>query len=224
MAGVRVTVVDALLSALPGSPRPADVAPEHAPVFEFDEQDCYEIADALGAETLNIAHFLGTPVPVVQLVDAIGPIRERAHTRGLRTTLEFIPDTGVPDVATAAHIVAAIGASDFGIMLDTWHLARSGGDATDLTELVKGSITGTQINDRIEPPAGEVYVPSSGRLLPGDGVLPLADILQAVVAQEVEPVNFGIEVFSAELNRLSAPDAAARAANALHAVLREAGY
>jgi sugar phosphate isomerase/epimerase len=218
-AGVRVTGVDALMKGLPGAATPDRVPSKFAAGFDYDEDDCYRIADEVGAESLNIAHFLGSPVPVGELVEAIGAIRARASAHGLRTTLEFIPGGGVPDVRTAFDIVSEIGAPDLAIMVDTWHLARSGGGPADLARLPSGAIGGMQISDRVEPPAGEPYVPGTGRLLPGDGALPLGEILE-IAAHEDPPVNFGLEVISAEMDRLTATEAARRVADAMRALLR----
>src|SRR5580704_4122855 len=52
--GVKVHAIDPLISALPGTPRPADVPPENRAYFEFTEERCYAAAEALEAETINL--------------------------------------------------------------------------------------------------------------------------------------------------------------------------
>ncbi len=213
-AGIRVTVIDALVAGLPGSPRAADVPPEYRASFEVTESDCFQAAEALGADTINVAHFLGRPVPIADLVEVIGGIGARAHRRGLRLALEFMPETGIPDLATALAIVRSIAADNVGIMVDTWHLARSGGTVDDVRALPAGAIAGIQICDRKDVEPGGVYVPMAGRLLPGDGSLPLVAFLD-VVRRHAPKLSVGVEVFSDVLRALSADEAARRVAAAV---------
>lgn len=124
--GVRVTVIDPLLSGLPGSPQPADVPEPFRDGFLHDEAYCYDVAEAVGARIVNIAHFLGKKVPLPELCDAIGAIAGRAAKRSLGISLEFIPDTGMHDLVTAAEIVRQVKAPNLGVLLDTWHWSRSG--------------------------------------------------------------------------------------------------
>jgi sugar phosphate isomerase/epimerase len=78
---------------------------------------------------------------------------------------------------------------------------------------------GTQLNDRVTPPPDEVYKPMTGRLLPGDGELPLAAILNA--ALESNPrLDVELEVFNSELRSLAPTMAAARIASSLRTWLQ----
>jgi sugar phosphate isomerase/epimerase len=66
-----------------------------------------------------------------------------------------------------------------------------------------------------------MYRPMEDRLLPGAGALPLASIVSAALANNPR-ILVGVEVFNGEL-RSGPPDtAAARAAQAIRAVLRTA--
>ena len=55
-----------------------------------------------------------------------GPGRARRGREGLRILVEFLPGTGIPDLPVALDLVRAVGGDHLGVMLDTWHLARSG--------------------------------------------------------------------------------------------------
>jgi sugar phosphate isomerase/epimerase len=133
-------------------------------------------------------------------------------------TLEFLPESAIPDLATAERIVTAIGAPNLGLMFDTWHYARSGGTLEQLAALPKGLITGVQISDRRPPAPGAVYTPMGGRLLPGEGELPLVEWL-AVILRRDPQLTVGVEVFSDELNALRPEEAAGRVAETTRAVL-----
>ena len=220
-AGVKVHAIDPLISVLPGTPRPADVPPENRAYFEFTEERCYVAAEALEAETINLAHFGGGEVREAQFVECLIPLARRARSHGVRLTLEFLPESAIPDLATAQRIVAAVDAPSLRLMLDTWHLARSGGTLAQLAAVPKGLIGALQISDRREPPAGTTYTPMGGRLLPGEGELALVPLLRTLLAREPE-LTVGVEVFSDELRCLPAGEIAARVAASTRAVLRQA--
>jgi sugar phosphate isomerase/epimerase len=219
--GVRVHGIDPLIGVLPGTPRPADVPEANRGYFEISEDDCYRAAEALGAQTINLAHFGGTAVPEQSFVDCLGPLAERARRHGLGLTLEFLPESAIPDLAAARRIVTAVAAANLGIMFDTWHFARTGGTLDQLSHLPAGLIGGVQISDRVPPAPGTVYAPMSGRLLPGEGELPLAETVRLLLKCDPGQV-IAVEVFSEELQRLPPRQAAARVAVTAGDVLRRA--
>ncbi|HXY76075.1 MAG TPA: sugar phosphate isomerase/epimerase [Steroidobacteraceae bacterium] len=219
--GVRVHAIDPLIGALPGTPRPEDVPPENRCYFEFTEADCYRAAHALGAETINLAHFGGGAVSEAAFIDCIGGIAARAQREGVRLTLEFLPESAIPDLATAQRIVVGVGASNLGVMLDTWHFARTGGTVEALGALSRGVISALQISDRREPPPGTKYTPMFGRLLPGEGELPLVAILRLLLERD-RTLTVGVEVFSEELQELPPDEVARRVARATGRVLAQA--
>jgi sugar phosphate isomerase/epimerase len=218
--GLTVHAIDPLIGALPGTPRPADVPPENRAYFEITEDDCYRAADDLQAQSINIAHFGGTAVTEAQFIDCLGPLAERAQAHGLGLTLEFLPESSIPDLATAQRIVTAIAAPNLGLMFDTWHYARCGGTLEQLAGLPPGLITGVQISDRRPPAPGAVYTPMGGRLLPGEGELPLVGWLEVILRRDPQ-LTVGVEVFSAELNALKPEEACARVAETTRAVLAQ---
>src|SRR5437773_2761262 len=95
-------------------------------------------------------------------------------------------------------------------VLDAWHFARSGGSLDQLVGLPPGMISVVQLCDRIEPEPGAAYVPMAGRLLPGEGELPLVDWSRRLLADHSQAI-VGVEVFSTELQALPAEAAAQRA-------------
>lgn len=179
--GVSIEAIDPLIGSLPGLPGADEVGDDLAPFLTTTAARVIPIAEAVGARSVNIAHFLGRPVRLAALIEAIGTVVEQATRRGLAVTVEFIPGTGIPDLATALHIVEAIEDPALGILLDVWHLARSSGTTADVAALPAASIGGMQISDRVAPAPGADYVPMSARLLPGEGELPLDALLMAAL-------------------------------------------
>jgi sugar phosphate isomerase/epimerase len=217
--GVAVAVVDPLIRGLPGSLKPEDVGPRFRSTFEHGEEDCYRVAEAVGARAINVAHYLGAPTPVEMLTDAIGAIAARAATHGIDVLVEFMPEGSIPDVATAATIVAAIDAANCGLMFDTWHHWRCGGTTDALRTLPAGSIRALQLSDaNIDVRGTGTQPPTGDRLLPGDGVMPLTEIARLALANRAD-VSLGLEVFNRELAQLPYTELAVRAKAALDALL-----
>ena len=177
-AGVRVTFVDGLCTALPGT---------NLPPGEPTIDDCIHIAHATGAGAINLVHTTGVPTPVAELADAFGRACDRAAAEDLRLAIEFLPDTGIPDLPTAAAIVRAAGAANGSVLLDTWHFARGGGTLADLDADAAALVGGLQISDRSPEQDAEPYVPRRGRKLPGDGSLPLREIVDRVLHARPRP-------------------------------------
>ena len=193
--GITIGVVDPLISALPGVPAWQDVAETMREVFKYTLDDCLAVAKAVGARRINLAHFLGQPTELELLAAATAAIAAAAADAGVGVSLEFIPGTGVPDLATAREIIFRSNAANAGIMFDTWHFVRSGGVLSDLDKLRPNEIVELQLSDWRRPPPDEIYVPMTGRLAPGEGELPLPEILRRLF--KVSPgLVAGLEVFS----------------------------
>jgi sugar phosphate isomerase/epimerase len=208
-AGIRVTYLDGLPGALPRTPE----------IARWTQQEVFDLASALGAERLNVAHFGGDPAtPIPVLGEALARAAERAAAQELKVMVEFIPGTGVPDLQSAVHLVKAAEVPDLGILLDSWHLYRSGGSPSLLTGEGLRLVAGLQLADRRRSQDAEPYVPMTGRLLPGEGELPLAAMVAAVLAVHPE-LPVGIEIFSEELLTMDPGEAAIRAAASLRRTL-----
>jgi sugar phosphate isomerase/epimerase len=217
-AGVRVTFVDGLCTALPGTP-PAVVGdgtfrrPDEATL-----DDCIHIAHATGAGAVNLVHIGGTATPVSELAEAFARACARAAEDDLRLAIEFLPGTGIPDLATAVAVVQEAGAFNGSVLFDSWHFARGGGTLADLVPDAVAVIGALQLSDRSPEQDGEAYVPRKGRKLPGDGALPLAEVIARVTAAHPE-IPVGAEVLSDEVDALGLVDGAQRIAAALRQVV-----
>jgi len=214
-AGVKVSLIDAITSGVPGMPTDI-VMFRGQPVVRHGATVCIEVAEAVEAPVVNLSHYLGTPQPLDQMAEAVGGICREAAQSERTIVLEFVPDSGIRSLGEAAEIAGACGEPNCKIMLDTWHLARTGGTPDDILALPPESIGAFQLSDRIEPEPGTAYVPMTGRLLPGEGELPLVEIVQATLTNS-QDVPIEVEVFSEELAAMTGEDAAARVAGAVDA-------
>lgn len=212
-AGVRVRLIDAITAGIPGM-RSEPVQFRGRTMPRWDAAACLEVNDALEVPLLNLSHYLGEPVPLTEMAEAIGAVSRLAAGRGVTLVLEFVPDSGIRTIGEAQAIAAACGEPNCKVHLDTWHLARGGGGVADIRALPAGAIGAFQLSDRIEPPPGTPYVAMTGRLLPGEGELPLGEIVAAAVANS-PGITLEVEVFSEELAAMSVDAAAARTAEAV---------
>jgi sugar phosphate isomerase/epimerase len=214
-AGVAVRMIDAL-NCLPGESTldPADPNQRHLPreaFFPPDEETCFRAAEVLEAPFVNVTHFAQKPVPTEQMVDSLGGVCRRAGRRGLGIALEFIPGTGLPDVVATDRIARACGEPNCAITLDPWHWARSGGTLDDVRGLAPGAFFGMQLCDHVPTPAGAAYTPMSGRIVPGEGTLPLVELVSAALANS-PGITIEAEIISDELRAMAIDDAAAHVA------------
>jgi sugar phosphate isomerase/epimerase len=213
--------VDAVTSGLPGQSSERSV---DRYLTSYD--DCLRVAEALGAPAINLAHYLGHPVDESALTGSIGELALSARRDGLRLTVEFIPGTGIPDLATARRIVGAVAGTPVGVLFDTWHHFRSV-PSYDVAALSFADNGAVQLSDmppervgswRPEDPGAEAanrrYATMTGRLLPGDGCLPLADLVARLLAERPD-LALGVEVFSAELRQRPNEEVVARSAAAM---------
>ncbi|HEY3670920.1 MAG TPA: sugar phosphate isomerase/epimerase, partial [Acidimicrobiia bacterium] len=169
---------------------------------------------------INVVHATGVPTPITALADAFAVACERAAAQDLRLAIEFLPDTGIPDFATAAAIVREAGASNGSVLVDTWHFARGGGDFADLDDDAVALIGGVQLSDRTPDQDREPYVPRKGRKIPGAGALPLARLTTDVRRAHPE-LPIGVEVLSDEIDELGLDEGARRLAASLDPLLRD---
>jgi sugar phosphate isomerase/epimerase len=213
--GVRVEVIDTFGPRLPGIVKPSVMRPDDRAGLELTEEQGFHIAEVLEARVINLPHYLGDPsTPLPQIIDAFGDFCGRAAKRGFRVSLEFIPSTGVPDLATGLNVVRGI--SNAGVLFDTWHWSRSGGGLETVLALRSGDVAAAQISDRTyaHMTSTEPFVPMTGRSQPGYGDLPLIDIAMHLL--RINPsLNIAVEVFSVEQRAYGLNEAARVAAVAM---------
>lgn len=214
-AGVRVRLIDGVSGGLPGvSPDPMMFKGQ--PMVRHDISTCARVAEAVEAPLINLSPYGGKPVPFNEMADAIGAISRRAAASGAAITLEGIPESTFESIGGALDVARACGESNCFVLLDIWHLTRSGGGVADVQAFPAGMIGAIQISDRKEPAPGSAYMPMSGRMLPGEGELPLDELVDAALVNNPE-LTIEIEVFSEELEVLPVDAAFARIASSIQA-------
>jgi sugar phosphate isomerase/epimerase len=116
-------------------------------------------------------------------IDQFAAFAELAAQRGMETTMEFAKSLTLSDLDTALSAVRQVGRPDFRLLIDTMHVARSGSTAADLAAVDPRFIGYIQLSDSTVRQRGATYRDdSSDRSIPGQGELPLTDILLALPA------------------------------------------
>jgi sugar phosphate isomerase/epimerase len=139
----------------------------------------FDLFAELGARRINL---VSLEPDWARTCDQFGVIAGMAAARGMGLTMEFAPGLTVHNLPLAMEMVRQIGRDDVHILIDTMHLYRSGGTAADVAALPPGWVDYVQISDVPLVSSYENYMQEAmtDRKRPGEGELPLADILAAV--------------------------------------------
>ena len=102
---------------------------------------------------------------------------------GITVVIEFARFTEVKTLAEAARFVGAAGQPNGAILIDVLHLFRSGGAPADLGTVPPALLPYAQLCDASGPPPADLRLEARGdRRYPGEGDLPLAELLAALPA------------------------------------------
>jgi sugar phosphate isomerase/epimerase len=196
-----------------------------AAVEQIDEQ--LDVLGALGAEMM-LAVSKQTTMDMARAVEGFAALCERAGQRGIRVAIEFIPCRALHDLATAWQVVRDSHAPNGGIVLDMMHWQyQPGGPDLELLRGIPGEhVHFVQVCDAAAgaPPPADDYIATAmrARPLPGDGVVDIPALLDAIAATGADPF-FALEVFSADLLAGGAESMAARLRGVADALFPPAG-
>jgi len=124
--------------------------------------------------------------------DQFAALAEMAGARDMEVVVEPCPVLTISDLDTALAAIDHVGRPNFRLLIDVMHLVRSGSGAGDLATLDPALVGYVQLCDAPLEPA----IPSYGeeslfeRMVPGEGELPLRDILAVLPVDRV----LGLEV------------------------------
>ena len=153
--------------------------------------------------------------------DQFAQLNEMAAQRGLLATIEFAPMQAVADLATAVSFVEHVDSPNFRLLIDAMHFCRSGAQVRDLAAIAPEKIGYFQLCDvPLQPPCDDYMQEAmSQRLLPGEGELPLAELL-AALPRDI-PVGLEVPNLVAVKDRDALVERLHRAARAGHALLQQ---
>jgi sugar phosphate isomerase/epimerase len=177
-----------------------------------------EISARLGAKTVPVK---SAEPDEARTIERFCELCDRAAPYGLHICLEFAIYTGVRTLAHAAGVVARSKRPNASVLVDALHFSRSGGLPAHIARVEPSLFRYAQICDAGPdmPDPGDtpalVREARTGRLLPGEGVLPLAELVAALP----DSVPLAIEAPCRATAELPAVERAKRAYRALSALV-----
>ena len=148
------------------------------------------------------------PSPAVD--DRLARVADVFAASGVRLALEFVPYTAARTLAEARAVCERIGYERCGVLVDTWHLARSGGSPADIADLAPHEIACVQLADAAPGAADDLAEESRrARLLPGEGVVDFSAVATALAKVGYDG-PLGTEVLDSRL-AVQPPEAVAEA-------------
>jgi sugar phosphate isomerase/epimerase len=221
--GLAIAELDAITTWFDGHEPPASWGDMGTALRDNTAEALCPMAGALGARSVSVVEFYGVEVDIDRATAGFAHVCDVAAEHGLLATLEFLPWTGVPTLGAGLEIVRGAGRPNGGVLVDSWHLFRSGGTLEELARVPAELIGYVQIDDapaEAEPdPAEETQ---HRRLVPGEGDFDLVGLVRTLHAIGCTS-PLGVEVFSDELMAEPPEEAARRCAEAMREVLRAAG-
>ena len=171
------------------------------------------LASELGTDTC-IASVAG-PVPWNTLVATLGECATVLSDDGVRLAIEFTPYSPLSSLRAARELCEAVGWERTGLVLDSLHFFRGETPWSELTDLDATQIALVQYSDA-PATAPEMLVDESrnARLVPGEGDLPLADLVTALYAIGFDGL-VSAEILSEPFRRTDPAIGARRAHDAL---------
>jgi hypothetical protein len=109
---------------------------------------------------------------------------EMARPHGIKVVCEFLPIFPLNSLPMAKEIVTTSAASNGGVLIDNLHLSRSGSSVEEVSGMPRELFPYLQICDapsaRPTDFGGLLDEALNGRLCPGEGSLPIVELLQSV--------------------------------------------
>ena len=178
-----------------------------------------EVSARLGARNVLV---MSAEPEEARTIERFCELCDRAARYGLHVCLEFAIYTGVRTLAQAAHVVAQSKRSNASVLVDALHFSRSGGIPAHIARVDPSLFRYAQICDASPDMPGPGDTPAlirearTGRLLPGEGVLPLAELVAALP----DTVPLAVEAPCRATADLPAIERAKRAYQALSTLLQ----
>jgi sugar phosphate isomerase/epimerase len=114
-------------------------------------------------------------------LDGFATLAEMAAARGIETTIEIGPGP-IANLPAALAAVRHVGRADFRLLIDSMHFFRLGGSVADIVALDPDLIGYVQLCDAPAVSKFASYMEEAlhERLAPGDGELPLLELLRCL--------------------------------------------
>jgi len=198
--GMAIAELDGLAAWLPDQTPPSEFPKQLGRMLAGSTPEVFvPIAAAMGARSITAVEFFGVEVDVDSAAEAFAGVCDLAADHGVLVHLEFLPWGGIPDLRTAFEIVQKADRSNGGLLVDSWHLFRSGSTLEELRVIPGDRILGVQLDDAPKEPEPDLAEETQHRrLLPGEGGFDLTGLVRTL--DEIGArAPLGVEVLSDDL-------------------------
>lgn len=223
-AGLSISEVEIVGNWLPGVPRKAGMPRWLTDLLQrMTPERVVEIAAAVGARGITVGDMLDPDCDIDAAAEAFAGVCALAEAEGLHAALEFIPTGRVATLADGWQVVRRAGSRNGGLLVDSWHLFRSGSSLELLASIPGEAILSVQIGDAPARAEADLdHAMSHERLLPGEGALDLRGFLRAL-ARAGSRAPIAVEVFSDALATAPVEEIAARCADSARRLIDRKG-
>lgn len=168
---------------------------DRTPAQQEKEQVIYHMAKLFNVHHINCG--LMEKLTEDEIVEAMDALCKRAGD--IAIGLEFMPYSGVPDLASAWNIVKRVNRDNAMLILDTWHWVRANQTPDMIKDVPADKIVSIQICDVHEKPYPDDILREESlhdRLAPGTGFGDTAGFTRMVKEHGINPRVIGVEVIS----------------------------
>jgi sugar phosphate isomerase/epimerase len=159
-------------------------------------------AEALRARHIKVADLGNDSVTLPEMTEHFAVLCAEAAARGTRVVFEYLPPplSSLRTVDQVLELTRGSGAANGGIMLDLWHMVRSGTSNEDLAAKLRPSdILGVEINDGLlATPADLSDATINHRLLVGSGEFDVRGFVRTL-RKVGYTGHVGVEILNAEI-------------------------
>lgn len=175
--GLAVTMIDVLMPVERGDPRYRrellDACDRWARLARL--LDC----PALQVVVLDEFEVTSWPQRRAVIVESLQRLAERASAHGVRLGLEPVCFSPFRSLDQTLEVVELVGSERVGLVLDTWHLWVTDARWAEVAEIESRDIVTVQVGDS-GPRRGPDWRDGDRTALPGDGLVPLDDAIDAI--------------------------------------------
>jgi sugar phosphate isomerase/epimerase len=156
-------------------------------------------AEALGARHIKVGDFFKEKCPMARLVEEFARLCREAKEHGTRILFELMPFANIDTLEGAIELVRGAGASNGGIILDTWHVVKLGIPYEAVERMPAEFLLGVELNDGTHQATWSLHEDTiHHRRLCGEGEFDVKGFISAVDRAGYQG-PYGIEVLNAEM-------------------------
>ncbi len=176
------------------------LTPERRVQAFAEAEALFGLMRGIGADTLLAC---GTTAPggdgdLDAVAQDLRDLADLAARHGMRIAYEFLAWAAwIKDIATAWEVVRRADRENAGLILDTFHIFKAGSRLEDLEPVPPHRIFGVHLVDAPDLALDVLQVSRHHRLFPGEGVLPIPDLVQRVQAKGYTGF-YSLEIFNDE--------------------------